>query len=59
MFAREQLCAGANIIACFYYTKLYSEDAVEAFERTTSAIERSSKDGLPEGVAHTGTLGGP
>src|ERR1700738_1660643 len=52
VFAREQFCSEANIIACFCYTKLYLQHTVRAFDRTTSAIHRSSKNGSPK-ESHT------
>jgi hypothetical protein len=53
MFATEQFCSESNIIACFYYTKLYLENTVEAFDSTPSATDLSKlKEWLPEGVAH-------
>jgi hypothetical protein len=58
MFAREQFCSEANIIACFCYTKLYLQHTVEAFDSTTSATDPSKlEEWLREGV-HTGTLRG-
>src|ERR1700732_474803 len=53
VFAREQFCAEANIIACFCYTKLYLQNSVEAFDSTKSATDLSKlEEWLPEGAAH-------
>src|ERR1700694_4048113 len=56
VFARRHICSEANIIACFYYAKLYL--TVKAFDSTTPSIDLSKlEEWLPEGVAH-GHVGG-